>query len=365
MGAGLTRAVKHSTIRPLFGVGVGFDLCTYKIACEIRHKARRDGRAAAAGFPDALMQKLGEREPARTDGQLAVAPALSVQFFLIPLAVVAVVVAVYGGFRMMVTDERSPEEYLNEIRTGGRDRRWPAAYELARIMGEQEAEARFPELGPVLVRAFVDSAGDDPRVRRYLALAIGRLEAPPAETVAALTAALNDPDSETVISVIWALALLGEETVVPHIVEMFGAQDPGVRKMAVYALGVLPDDGSHTTLRAALDDPVPDVQWNAAVSLARHGDGRGVTVLRRMLDRDYVTRQVTPSETLADPASDVMVSGLQAVAALGATRVDENLRAPVAALADADQSLKVRQAAMETLEALESSPISRNVVERQ
>ena len=311
------------------------------------------------------MQKLGEREPARTDGPLAVAPALSVQFFLIPLAVVAVVVAVYGGFRMMVTDERSPEEYLNEIRTGGRDRRWPAAYELARIMGEQEAEARFPELGPVLVRAFVDSAGDDPRVRRYLALAIGRLEAPPAETVAALTAALNDPDSETVISVIWALALLGEETVVPHIVEMFGAQDPGVRKMAVYALGVLPDDGSHTTLRAALDDPVPDVQWNAAVSLARHGDGRGVTVLRRMLDRDYVTRQVTPSETLADPASDVMVSGLQAVAALGATRVDENLRAPVAALADADQSLKVRQAAMETLEALESSPISRNVVERQ
>ena len=311
------------------------------------------------------MQKLGEREPARTDGPLAVAPFLSVQFFLIPLAVVAVVVAVYGGFRMMVADERSPEEYLNEIRTGGRDRRWPAAYELARIMAEQETETRFPELGPALVRAFVDSAGDDPRVRRYLALAIGRLEAPPAETVAALTAVLNDPDSETVISVIWALALLGEETVVPHIVEMFGAQDPGVRKMAVYALGVLPDDGSHTTLRAALEDPVPDVQWNAAVSLARHGDGRGVTVLRRMLDRDYVMRLVTPSETLADPASDVMVSGLQAVAALGATRVGENLRAPVAALADADQSLKVRQAAMETLEALEPSPISRNVGERQ
>lgn len=311
------------------------------------------------------MQKLGEREPARTDGSLAVAPALSVQFFLIPLAVVAVVVAVYGGFRLIVADERSPEEYLNEIRTGGRDRRWPAAYELARVMAEPETEAQFPGLGLALVQAFVDSTGDDPRVRRYLALALGRLESPPAETVAALSAALDDPDSETVISVIWALALLGEETVVPHIVGMFGAQDPGVRKMAVYALGVLPDDGSHTTLRAALDDPVPDVQWNAAVSLARHGDGRGVTVLRRMLDRDYVTRQVTPSGTLADPVSDVMISGLQAVAALGAISLGENLRAPVAALADADPSLKVRQAAMETLDALEPSPISRNVAERQ
>ena len=310
------------------------------------------------------MQKLGEREPARTDGPRAVAPSLSVQFFLIPLAVVAVVVAIYGGFRMMVADERSPEEYLNDVRTGGRDRRWPAAYELSRMMGEQETEARFPALGPALVRAFVDSKGDDPRVRRYLALAVGRLGSPPPDTVAALTAALDDPDSETIISVIWALAALGEEAVVPHIVGMYGSEDPGVRKMAVYALGVLPDDGSHTTLRAALDDPVPDVQWNAAVSLARHGDRRGVTVLGRMLDRDYVNRQVTPSETLVDPASDVMISGLRAVAALGAISVGENLRAPVAALADADQSLKVRQAAMETLEALAASPISRDVVER-
>ena len=302
------------------------------------------------------MQKLGEREPARTDGPLAVAPSLTVQFFLIPLAVVAVVVAVYGGFRLMVADERSPEEYLNEIRAGGRDRRWPAAYELARMMGQQETEAQFPDLGPALVRAFVDSEGDDPRVRRYLALAIGRLESPPADTVAALTASLDDRDSETIISVIWALAASGEEAVVPHIVEMFGAQDPGVRKMAVYALGVLPDARSQTTLRAALEDPVPDVQWNAAVSLARHGDGRGATVLRRMLDRSYVTGHVTPSDTLVDPASDVMVSGLRAVAALGAISVGESLRGPVAALAEADESLKVRQAAMETLEALEPSP---------
>ena len=75
------------------------------------------------------MQKLGEREPARPDSRLTAAPSLAVQFFLIPLAVVAVVVAIYGGFRMMVADERTPEEYLNDVRTGGRDRRWPAAYE--------------------------------------------------------------------------------------------------------------------------------------------------------------------------------------------------------------------------------------------
>jgi len=264
----------------------------------------------------------------------------------------------------MVTDVRTPSEYLNDVRSGGRERRWPAAYELSRLMADPEIESLYPDLAPALVRAFVESKGDDPRITRYLALAIGRLQSPPPETVATLTEALDDPDTETLISVIWALASLGDETVVPRIVELYQAQDAGVRKMAVYALGVLPDDGAHTTLRAALEDPVPDVQWNAAVSLARHGDVRGAAVLRRMLNREYVTGVVTRSEELSDPASDVMISGLRAVAALGRLSVDENLTAPVAALAEADESLKVRQAALETLEALEPSPLSRNVAER-
>ncbi len=311
------------------------------------------------------MQKLGEREPPRGNGPLEVAPALSVQFFLIPLAVVAVVVAIYGGFRMLVADERTPREYLNDISYGGRDRRWPAAYELSRIMAEEGAEARFPELGSALVKAFADSEGDEPLVRRYLALAVGRLESPPAETVSVLTAALDDPDSETVITVLWALASVGDPSVAPRIAEMYGSQDSGIRKMVVYALGAMPGSGADTTLRAALDDPVPDVQWNAAVSLALHGDGRGVTVLGRMIDRAYVTRQVESSETVVDPVSEVMISGLQAVAALGATSLTKHLRAPVSGLAEADTSLKVRQAAMETLEAFELSPVSRNIAERQ
>ena len=317
------------------------------------------------------MQKLGEREPARGDGPLAVAPALSVQFFLIPLAVVAVVVAIYGGFRLMVADERTPEQYLSEIRNGGRDQRWPAAFELARLMAEPETEVRFPGLGPALVRAFADSEGDDPRVRRYLALAVGRLESQPAEAVAALTAALDDPDGETVISVLWALASLGDEAAVQRVADMYQSPDSGVRKMSVYALGVMPDDGSHTTLRAALDDPVPDVQWNAALALARNGDGRGVRVLRRMLDREYVTGLIDQdylaarSDALVDPASDVMINGLRAVAALGSISLGANLRAPVADLAEADQNLKVRQAAMETLEALEASTVRHKIVERQ
>lgn len=297
------------------------------------------------------MHKLVEREPAPSSSPLAATPALAVQFFLIPLAVVAAVVLVYGGFRLLLSNERTPEELLNDIRVGGRERRWPAAYELSRLMADPDVQGEYPGLGSALVRAFADSKGDDPRVRRYLALAIGGLQSPPPDAVPQLIEGLGDADSETRISVIWALASLGDPMVVPHVEALYASDDAGIRKMVVYALGSFPGGQAHGTLRSALDDPAADVQWNAAVALARHGRADGIPVLRRMLDRPYVARAVTrvPMEgDDIDPVSAVMISSLEAIGALGA----EELRIEVASLKDRDESLKVRQAAMAALERL-------------
>src|SRR5207245_2251097 len=119
------------------------------------------------------MDKLVERENA-TRNPLVAAPALAVQFFLIPLAVVGITVMLYVGFRSLITDDRSATDYLTEIRTGGSTRRWPAAYELSRLMSDPKVRADRT-LGPALVTAFEQAKDDDPLVRRYLALAIGRL----------------------------------------------------------------------------------------------------------------------------------------------------------------------------------------------
>ena len=61
------------------------------------------------------MSKLVEREPASGRRSFATAPALAVQFFLIPLAVVGMIILVYGGFRMLLTQERTPEEFLQDV----------------------------------------------------------------------------------------------------------------------------------------------------------------------------------------------------------------------------------------------------------
>ena len=283
------------------------------------------------------MDKLVEREHA-TRTPLVAAPALAVQFFLIPLAVVGITVLVYLGFRSLLTDTRTADDYLTQIRTGGDDRRWPAAYELSRLMADPSVRSNA-QLAPALVEAFNRAKDDDPRVRRYLALALGRLDPPlPKEAIGALTAALNDPDAgyhpdwfsklagatdseagEARISIIWALGSSGDPSVVGTIEPLYDSPDAGVRKMVVYALGALPGENQVPTLQKALQDPEADVRWNAAVALARHDNREGVPVLAQMIDRAYVEsavkREVRQDEDV-DPVADVMISGLRAAAAL-------------------------------------------------
>jgi HEAT repeat protein len=315
------------------------------------------------------MDKLVERESA-TRNSLVAAPALAVQFFLIPLAVVAITVSVYVGFRSLLADNRGPKDYVAEIQNGGSDRRWPAAYELSKLMDDPKVRADR-SLGPALVGAFERAKEDDPRIRRYLALAIGRLDPPMSrEAIAALSAALDEetrPASqdwvsrftgwsttdigEVRISAIWALGASGDPAVAARLQPLYASPDAGIRKMVVYSLGALPGDTQVATLRTALRDEMPDVRWNAAIALSRHANHDGVPVLRQMLDRRYVEQTVKrePRQDVdQDPIADVMIGGLRAAATLK----DEQLRLTIERLSENDRSMKVRQSALEALKVL-------------
>jgi HEAT repeat protein len=222
-------------------------------------------------------------------------------------------------------------------------------------------------LAVALVKTFDEALEGDPRVRKYLALAIGRLEPPlPPEAVAVLVKSLNLPDkpwtpdvwsringwtaemNEAHISTIWALGASGDPGVVPRLLPLYGSPDAGVRKMAVYALGALPGGEQIVTLRTALQDSAPDVRWNAAAALARKGNSDGVSVLAQMLDRRYVEQTVkrdVRQDSDEDPVADVLVSGLRAAATLK----HDALRPAVTALSREDRSMRVRQAAIEAL----------------
>src|SRR5438094_7813047 len=116
------------------------------------------------------MEKLVERETA-TRAPLVAAPALAVQFFLIPLAVIGITILVYVGFRSLLTDQRSAEDYLAEVQSGGLARQWPAAFELSQLMDDPKVRGD-KALAVAVVKAFDNAKAGDPRVLKDLALAI-------------------------------------------------------------------------------------------------------------------------------------------------------------------------------------------------
>ncbi len=276
-------------------------------------------------------------------------PFLVLQFFLFPLGIVAVCVAVFVVFGLIAGESRGARDYLAEIRSGSATRRWQAAFELSKVLqaGKDKALAD-PRFAAEALALFQDSSRDDPRVRRYLALALGRLA--DREAVPALLEAARPGDKEgrpedpdTRIYAIWALGAIGDERALPELVTLAGEADAGIRKAAVHALGGLAGEESRAALRKALEDSAEDVRWNAALALARRGDEAARPVLLGMLDRTHLA---TVDDLSAEQREEAVLQAVSAAAALS----PPDVRAALERLRDADPNLKVREAARRVLE---------------
>ena len=299
---------------------------------------------------DPTAEPVSEEPPVRQT-----TPFLVLQFFIFPLSIVAVCVTVFVIFGLIASEGKGPRQYLDEVRTGSANRRWQAAFELTKVLQAHKdpalKDARFVDEA---VRTFRESAGDDPRVRRYLALALGRLgdrRAVPALLEAAKDSAANGPhaDPETQIYSVWALGAIGDPAAEPELTALARSDDAGVRKTAVHALGSFPGAESRGTLVSALADPVEDVRWNAAVALARRRDPAAAPVLLEMLDRAHLGAITGMTE---EQRVDTLLQAIEAAAVVP----DARLRAPLENLRDRDASLKVREAARAALEGRPASP---------
>lgn len=276
---------------------------------------------------------------------------------VLALALPALAIVVYALFGLIANEGKSSADYLDEIRLR-RGAAWQAAFELSRLLPVEDPSRRDPGFVPRLLAAFESGRDDDPRLRRYLALALRELRDPRA--TGPLLAALDDSDLLTRIYAAWALGAIGDPRAAAGLVPLLEDEEADLRKVAAFALGSLRDWGAAAAragpaLRAALNDPVEDVAWNAALALARRGDAAGLPLLRRMLDRAYLDRVRRPDENgiphpLTEPQKDEAIkNALISVARLGDRASLETIRA----LRDADPSLNVRQAATETLATLE------------
>ena len=268
------------------------------------------------------------------------------QFFLIPAVVVFACVGLFLFFGWLVAEEKSSVDHLRDIKSGSATRRWQAAFELAKQLNniDRQDQRDIDRLVPEMIDAFREAERDDPRVRRYLALALGHVGDP--QAVPVLLEALSDDDPETQIYSIWALGSLGDERAVEALLELAQSADPGIRKMAVYSLGTLGAEEARITLQAALGDYEMDVAWNAAIALAKLGDDSGRDRIFQMLDREFLGSVGDMSE---EQRTEAMLNAMKGAVLLK----DPSFRPSLEEISDQDPDLKVRQAAFEALSQLD------------
>lgn len=257
--------------------------------------------------------------------------------FIVPLLVVLLCVAIFIGFGWIAYDRQSTRDYLNDLESGWKPRRVQAAYELSKILvTDPRALAKEPGAQAQVRRLFQEA--DDPEMRRYLALVLGRTG--DREALPLLVEASKSDDDRTQIYALWALGILGDALAREPLAKALSDPDPGIRKTAAFALGELRDRSAIPQLTPLLDDAVTDVRWNAALSLARLGSDAGVPVLESMLDRRLLAQ--VPDIT-REQQEEAMLSAIRALAAVSGPQHRELF----ARLAESDPSLKVRQAAIE------------------
>jgi HEAT repeat protein len=271
---------------------------------------------------------------------------LIARFFLLPLVVVLAAVGIFLVFNYMTFERRGPRDYLQEVRGGTANRRWQAAFELSRSLGNMPPEERAALTAETLrvFETLSPKRPDDLLVRRYLVLVLGRLGDPAA--VPALLAVAKDGDPDTRLYAIWALGKIGGPGGFETVLASSESDDAGARKMAAYVLGSLGDPRAIPRLQVLAEDRVADVRWNAAIALAELGDGSGLPVLRSMLDRAALARQA--ADLTSDQSEAAMVNALKALVLL---RDVESLPA-IEALVRADPNLRVRDAARKAAEAI-------------
>jgi len=261
------------------------------------------------------------------------------QFVLFPLGIALIAVGVFYLFGKMATQEQSVPDYLNEIRSGSSHERWQAAYQLSKSLDRGEAK-KSPNLEPRVAALYQSSKSDDPRIRRYLSIVLGRLGDRRATTL--LLDGVNDKDVENRVYAILALGDLRDPAAEPALAKAAADPERDVRKTAVYALGTIGDARAVPALAQALNDQEPDVRWNAAVSLAGFGDRRAVGPLKEMLDRDRLAHVTAMRE---DQKEDAMIVAMTAYTRLMGKDATPELQR----IADSDPSLRVRAVAKSAL----------------
>jgi len=260
--------------------------------------------------------------------------------FLFPLLIAVGMAILLSVVVFLTHEEETPESLIAAIKTGSASKRWQKAYELSNELNRRPEMIRQSGVMKEIIHILSDPDHYDAKTRSYMAMALSRFRE--SEAVEAVRKRLGAEGAEVQVYLIWALGNLAAKEAVPDLMPFLAHENSDLRKVTAYVLGVLGVEESTPDLRPLLKDPAADVSWNAALSLARLGDDSGWEVLVKMLDRSALASNYAMNK---EQIERVMINAVKGLAAL---RRSESLPF-LESLSVTDESLKVRQAAIEAL----------------
>lgn len=262
---------------------------------------------------------------------------------------VVLCVGLYLSFRFLTAENKTASDVLEDLNSGNPHKAWQAAFALAnQVNMDRLPETDKPEVGRQILKMLGESTPGAGQIRQYFILILGRLQY--REAVPALVGLVHGSDPSEKIYALLALREMRAAEAELAAAEALQDGDPGVRKTAAYFFGALAKLGQTSAaahLRPLLNDPVADVRWNSAFSLAEFHDPAALPVLARMLDRQALSEELKNSGGLDEINAEKIIKA--ALAAAERFR-DPGLEDKVLRLAESDPRASVQAAARQTLE---------------
>ena len=262
-------------------------------------------------------------------------------FFVIPFVIAVFGVLFFFMFRILVNESDSARDYLTEVKIGSATKRWQSAFELAKLLSDPDLIPRSEDFRTEMIKAYQYAIHDNPMVRTYLALAMGRTG--DNNYGQALIEGLEDEDLNSRLASINALGMIQFQPAITLLKQYLSGSTAQEEKLAaVIALGMIGDKSIITDLQILLSDEEPNLRWDAAVALAKLGDKSGSQVIDNLLDRKYLDNY--PSVDEWEKTQAILVA-IHISNQISDDRFIPNLKY----LASNDMNMKIRDSAIKTL----------------
>ncbi len=263
-------------------------------------------------------------------------------FFVVPFLLAVFCVLLFTAVRILTMEKHSAQDYLHDIKAGGATKRWQAAFELSRLLSDPAQIPTDDAFVDETIAMYQQSNQDDPRVRQYLAMAMGKTGNP--KFVPILLKDIELQKDENLYAIISAIGILKDKSATSALLKYLENENPRIRLATVIALGNIADPAAVEALKGMLNDTEANVTWDAAVALAKIGDSSGKGLLTNVHDRKYI-------EQFKD--GDAQEHSIFMMVAIAATKQwqDPEIKERLKQLFESDRNMNVRNDAHKALSA--------------